>query len=146
MDKRITNIVEETQQEMWASITHDDGEFTVEIKACSKLDSELKEGFHDFMEELGTDNIDVTSRTRRSNQGNELFQVVTLEFPKEYQLHALDIIDDIIAIGKSDYKKQLDQDLSKEEGTEHKKARQQLYFDDEAVMEFCLLYRGRLDI
>lgn len=149
MKKRIRSIVPESQQRITTTIDRVDGDFVVEVQAAPKLDNELRSAFHDAIDTLGNDEITVRSRTRNSNQGNELFQIVTLRFSPEHQLSAIDILSHVIEIGKDHYYSQLERDLGRdgeEQASNLKRENQQLYFEDDELKEFCLLYRGRLDI
>lgn len=135
------------QQEITTTIDRDDGDFVVDVHAAPALDDELRSAFHDAIDTLGNENVSVQSRTRKSNQGNELFQIVTLRFNPEDQLAAIDILAHVIEIGKDHYYSQLERDLGREgeEASNLEQAKQQLYFEDDEVKEFCLLFRGRMD-
>lgn len=78
------------------------------------------------------DRLTVRSETTRSNQGNELAQTVRLKFSYEDRIRALDIIENIIGVGKEEYKRQLERDLAREQegNSSLRKARQQIYFED----------------
>lgn len=148
MDKRLQNFVADTQQQISTTIDREEEELVVEIRACSKLDDDLRSEFHDDMAPLGTDDITVRSRTDHSNQGNETGQDVTIRFAIEDQLQAIDVIDDVVQIGKEFYDSQLERRLAREQDEEDSKwatIHQQKYFDDEVIKEFCLLYRGRVE-
>lgn len=150
MDKVIKHIVSETQQRISTKVERDGDELTVEVRACSPLDDELRADFHDEVEALGTDAVSVRSRTDYSNQGNETGQDVTVTFGIEDQLDAVDVIDNIVQLGKDYYSRQLERNLAREAddegGSRWRFVNQQEYFDDEAVKEFCLLYRGRVEL
>lgn len=150
MDKRIQTIVPETQQRISTSVERDGDELSVEVRACSALDDELRGDFHDEAEALGTESVSVQSRTDYSNQRNELAQDVTVTFSVENQLDAVDVIDNIVQLGKDYYSRQLERNLAREAddegGSRWRFVNQQEYFDDEAVKEFCLLYRGRVEL
>ena len=148
MEKRIRTIVPESQQEITTTIDRDDGDFVVEVLAAPKLDQELRNAFHDAIDTLGNEKVSVRSHTRRSNQWNELWQKVTVQFSPEHQLSAIDILSHVIEIGKDHYYSQLERDLGPEgekETTNIKQANQQLYFEDDEMKEFCLLYRGKME-
>lgn len=150
MDKILKTIVAETQQRISTKIERDDDELTVDIRACSALDDELRADFHDKVEALGTESVTVQSRTKYSNQGNEAGQDVTITFGIEDQLDAVDVIDNIVQLGKDYYSRQLERNLAREADDDGENGwrfvNQQTYFDDEAVKEFCLLFRGKVEV
>lgn len=148
MRKRFKAVVEDTQQQVTTTVERDGDSLVVEILACPPLDQELRKGFHDAVETLGNESISVRSHTDYSNQGNETWQVVTVEFEIDEKLAAVDILDQVISIGKDYYERQLERDLAREsEGDSNwRHASQQLYFEDEDIEEFCLLFRGKVDI
>ena len=148
MDKRLRNVVTDTQQEITTKIERDDDDLIVEIRACSALDDELRSDFHDKIDQLGNEVIAISSITDYSNQGNETGQDVTLRFGLEDQLQALDKINEIIGIGREYYERQLERNLSQEDDVNQdwRHSNQQRYFDDDAVKEFCLLFRGSVDV
>lgn len=147
MKKQIRAIVPDSQQEITTNIDRDDGDLVVDVHAAPKLDDELRSAFHDAIDTLGNENVSVQSRTRKSNQGNELFQIVTLRFSPEDQLEAIDILAHIIEIGKDHYYSQLEGNLGWEgdEASNLNRTKQQLYFEDDEVKEFCLLFRGKME-
>lgn len=147
MRKRIRSFVPESQQKITTTIDRDDGDFVVEVRACPRLDDELRSAFHDAIDTLGNEKVSVKSKTDYSNQGNELAQVVTVRFSPKNQLSAIDILSHIVEIGKDHYYSQLERDLSREDeegDSEYHRSNQQLYFEDDEMKEFCLLYRGKL--
>lgn len=147
MKKRIRSIVTESQQRITTSIDRDDGDFVVEVRACPRLDDELRSAFHDAIDTLGNEKVSVRSTTYHSNQNYEIAQDVTLRFSPEDQLSAIDILSHIIEIGKDHYYSQLERDLGRdgeEQASNLKRENQQLYFEDDEMKEFCLLYRGKL--
>lgn len=148
MNKRIKHVVPETQQEIATTIEEGEDGFVVDIRACPPLDDELRSEFHDRVRSLGTNSISVSSRTGKSNQGNETGQDVTVRFDHEDKLTAIDVVNNVIQIGKEIYERQLERNLSREEEKDSnwKHINQQRYFDDEDVKEFCLLYRGKVGI
>lgn len=148
MGKRIQTVVPETQQQITTTVERAEGELKVNIRACSPLDDELRSEFHAEIDTFGPETVSVRSSTEHSNQGNETGQEVTVRFPVEDKLQAIDVIDEVVQIGKTFYDRQLERDLAREEtegDSTWKHTTQQKYFDDEAVKEFSLLYRGRVD-
>jgi len=146
MTRNIRHVDEDTQQQFFTKVEKDDEEMEVTIHACTALDTELRSAFHEEIDAYGTEDIDVTSTWYRSNQGNELRQEVTLRFPPEVKLQAVSIIEDVVEIGREYYALQLERKLADEDEDGHNHRNQQLYFNDDDVKEFCLLYRGYVDI
>lgn len=110
------------------------------------MDNELKSEFKEKIRDLETDAVSVSVRTYRTNQGNESGQDVTLRFPASEQMDAIDVVNDVVQLGKEYYDRQLERNLGRDDHrAESARKNQQRYFDDEAVKEFCLLYRGAVD-
>lgn len=148
MKKRIRSIVPESQQDITTTIDRDGGDFVVRVRACPRLNDELRSQFHDAIDTLGSETVSVESTTDYSHQGNEQAQVVTVRFSPENQLEAIETLAHAIEIGKDSYYTQLDQELAgygDEEPSSFRRANQQLTFEDDQMKEFCLLYRGLLD-
>lgn len=148
MDKRIKNVVTETQQEIRTKIERKEGKLTVEVRACSKLDDELRSAFHEEVRALDSEAISVMSKTYKSNQGNETGQDVTVTFDSDDTLQALEKINTAIQIGKEYCERQLERNLGNEEdgASDWQQATQQRYFEDDEIKEFCLLFRGRVEV
>ena len=143
MKKRIKTVVPETQQEITANIERDGEQFNVEILASTDLDEDLRSEFREAITPLGTEQVTVTPKTRKSNQGNDLYETVTVEFATSEQLGAIDIIGEAVEIGQEYHETQLERNLNDEdkEGTGYWYTGQQKHFVDEELKEFCLLYR-----
>lgn len=147
MTKRIKNVVPDTQQEITTKVERDDDELAVEIRASTALDDDLRKKFKEQADAAATDDIAVYPRTYRSNQGNELAEDVTVRFGVDNKLRGLDVVAEIIELGKDYNTRQLERDLGSEDEEDGLHYRnQQLYFNEEEVKEFCLLYRGRVNI
>lgn len=145
MTKRLKDVVQDTQQEITTTVERDGDDLVVEVRASTDLDEELRSEFSDKVDALGTDEISVRHQTYRSNQGNELAEDVTVRFGAQNKLQAIDVIDEIVELGKDYHSRQLERELGRADETSTWHHNQQLYFDDEEVKEFCLLYRGSID-
>jgi hypothetical protein len=147
MVRRIKQVVPGTQQEIWADVERDDDQLEVRIKASRPLDNELRDEFKKQIRTLESDTIQVRPSTERSQQGNDLRESVTMRFPVEEGIEAVDVFNEVVQIGKDFYEKQLERKLAREtdSGSGIYRNNQLLYFDDDTVKEFCLLINGRVD-
>jgi len=141
MKKRIRTIIPESQQEISTKIDRDGGDFVINVNAAPELEDELRSEFHDAIDTLGSERVSVRSHTRTSNQGDELFQIVTVRFSPEDQLEGIETLAHAIEIGKDAYYTQLDQALAGEgvdEPSDYTLSNQQLTFgDDEGRSSAC---------
>jgi hypothetical protein len=147
MVKRFSHIVPGTQQEIRTKVERSEDQLTVELRACQDLDGELRDEFRKQIDALETDSITVNTTTYRSNQGNELGEHMTVRSDTDNQLQAVDVVNDVVQIGKEFYEKQLERELGREEDSDssYHSEQQLLYFDDEAEKKFTLLFNGRVD-
>jgi hypothetical protein len=135
-------VVPETQQRISTSVEKRDGELKVDIIACRALDDELQSEFHNKINKLSTDAVNLRSQPTYSNQGNELYQSVTLRFSVDDKIEGVNVADEVVRLGKEFYERQLERNLAREDG-DH--INQQKYFEDDDIEEFCLLYRGKME-
>ncbi|GAB3684422.1 hypothetical protein GCM10028857_13380 [Salinarchaeum chitinilyticum] len=143
MSKRLKTVIPDSQQEITTRVEREEDELTINIRACGKLDEDLKTDFHDEAQELVTDEISVHSSTYRSNQGNEMGQDVTVRYDVEDSLDGIDIVGEVIDLGQHYYEQQLDRDLHGDH-SERKREQDLREFDDPAIEEFCHLYYGKV--
>ena len=148
MTKHMKNVVRDTQQEIRTTVEQDNEELKVKIRACSALDDELRSEFRDDIDALETGSVSTSTRTYRSNQGNELGEDVTVRFAPGKMLQGIDVVDGAIQLGKDYYEKQLERELAREadSDSDYHTSKQLLYFDDDDLKEFCFLFQGRVEI